>query len=319
MRRLQWSALISLTLACQLPGKQSAPGPAQTLPARSGPIAEGERLLADGQLDGALAQFEQAGEPQSFYYRGLVWAKKAELAPLPTPYPLAPERPNEKASIPEFKAEEQRAIELYEKGIAADPNSARTYSALAQLLAPHAARRHDLSQARIKPGRAAAVAPAASGAEAIQPQRVLDLWRKAAALEPSAKEPVESLVAFASRVNRRDELEWGLQEMLKRDRERPDPYIRYGDFLNNQRQDPTGAIEQYRQALIWKPDDEVTRAKVADIYINMARESFAKLQYAATEQRLAEAQKYVSDRNSPQGIKIQDLAGRLAGIRQQHN
>jgi Tfp pilus assembly protein PilF len=114
-------------------------------------------------------------------------------------------------------------------------------------------------------------------------------------------------------------VEWGLQEMIKRDKERPDPYVNYGDFLASQKQDVTGAVEQYRQALIWRPDDEATRAKIADIYINLGREHFAKQQYAAAEQRLTEAQKFVSDKNSPQGIKIKDLASRLALIRQQPN
>ena len=40
---------------------------------------------------------------------------------------------------------------------------------------------------------------------------------------------------------------------------KPEPFIQYGTFLLEQKGDALGAIEQYRQALIWKSDDEATR------------------------------------------------------------
>ena len=54
----------------------------------AGPVRDGKALLDAGQLDGALAELQKApADPDALYYQGLVWAKKAETAPLPTPPP----------------------------------------------------------------------------------------------------------------------------------------------------------------------------------------------------------------------------------------
>ncbi len=81
------------------------------------------------------------------------------------------------------------------------------------------------------------------------------------------------------------------------------------------KKDPDGAIEQYRQALIWKPDDEATRAKIAGIYIDMGAEAYAQKQYAIAQSRFADAAKYVTDKASPQGQEVQDYLARLREIR----
>jgi predicted metal-dependent hydrolase len=44
-------------------------------------------------------------------------------------------------------------------------------------------------------------------------------------------------------------------------------------------------------------------------------EHYQKQQYAVAEARFAEAEKYVTDRDSPRAIKIQDYLGRLRSIR----
>jgi predicted Zn-dependent protease len=120
---------------------------------------------------------------------------------------------------------------------------------------------------------------------------------------------------FSTRVGRVDDVDQALQELLRREKEKPEPLVRYGDFLASQRKDPMGAIEQYRQALIWKPDDSATRAKIADIYIGQGIDFYAKNQYSIAEARLLDAQKYVTDPRSPQGLKIQDYMGKLRAIR----
>jgi tetratricopeptide (TPR) repeat protein len=107
----------------------------------------------------------------------------------------------------------------------------------------------------------------------------------------------------------------GYEELLRRDNENPQARVQFGDFLVSQLKDRAAAIEAYRQALIWRPDDEATRSKLADIYIAMGMEHYARQEWAAAQARFVEAEKYVSDRNSPQGLKIQDHQNRLREIR----
>jgi predicted metal-dependent hydrolase len=76
-----------------------------------------------------------------------------------------------------------------------------------------------------------------------------------------------------------------------------------------------GAIAQYRQALMWRPDDDATRGKIADIYIAMARAHVDAREYATADARLREAEKYVTDKNSPQGKRLQEQQTFLAQIR----
>jgi tetratricopeptide (TPR) repeat protein len=133
---------------------------------------------------------------------------------------------------------------------------------------------------------------------------------------PTAGEPVEQLYQFATRVGRMDDAQWALEELLKRQKEKPEPLVRYGDFLRDQKKDPRAAIERYREALIWRPDDAETLAKIADIYIGEGIEFYGKNQWAVAQARLQEAQKYVKNPNSPQGLKIKDYLGKLAAIRQ---
>jgi tetratricopeptide (TPR) repeat protein len=145
---------------------------------------------------------------------------------------------------------------------------------------------------------------------------VIQAYRAASLGQPASSDSVEKLIDFSLRVGRVDEADQGLQELLRRDREKPEPFVRYGDFLLNVKKDPMAAIEQYRQALIWRPDDDATRARIADIYIAQGIEHYSKNQYAVAEARFLDAQKYVSDPRSPQGLKIQDYMGKLRAIRQ---
>ena len=99
-------------------------------------------------------------------------------------------------------------------------------------------------------------------------------------------------------------------------RRSPEPLIRYGDFLAQQKKDTRAAIDRYREALIWRSDDEATLGKIADIYIAEAIEAYNKNQYAVAQARLLEAQKFVRNPNSPQGLRIKDYLGKLGSIRQ---
>ena len=81
--------------------------------------------------------------------------------------------------------------------------------------------------------------------------------------------PVQELIRFGRRVNRLDAAEAGFKEMVRRKKEAQtaEPLVKYGDFLADEKKDPLAAIDEYRQALIWKPEDDATRSKVAEIML----------------------------------------------------
>ena len=256
------------------------------------------------------------------YDEGMEWVRKAETAPLPTPPPLLSPLPRGALPppAPEFKPEEIQAVSLFEKAIAERPNDPRPHLALAELLGPHAIHRQEqLEQAawKKKPARGKPAAPPTPDAGGVDysVERIVREYRSAIEDDPTSRAPVEALVAFAVHVKELDAAEGALQELVKRVKESPEPFLRYGDFLLTVKKDPEAAIEQYRQALIWKPDDEATRAKVAGIYVDMGAQAYAARQYAIAQSRFNEAAKYVTDKNSPQGLKVQDYQGRLREIR----
>lgn len=260
------------------------------------------------------------------YDEGVSWAKKAETAPLPTPPPVLSPLPRgaEPPPAPEFKPEEIQAVAAFERAIAAQPDDPRPHLALADLLAPHAIHRKEVEEQaawRKKPvrgrGKAAPAPPPTPDPGGIDYSvaRIVRAYEAAIQNDPQARQPVEAMVAFAVQAKEIEAGESALQELVKRVKESPEPFLRYGDFLLNVKKDPDGAIEQYRQALIWRPDDESTRAKVAGIYIDMGAQAYGQKQYAIAQSRFAEAVKYVTDKSSPQGVRVQDYLSRLREIR----
>jgi tetratricopeptide (TPR) repeat protein len=324
MGRLPGIAVVAVValaaLRCQkAPDRQTAPPP--TPPQRaSSPLEQARALGEAGRLDAALDKLAGAGsDADALAYAGKLWARKAETAPLPTPPPPPSPRPRRGGPppVPEFKPEELRAIESFERALASQPGHVQASLGLADLLAPHSLRRYasDVGKGSRRGKRRPAAEPPAEGEVDYRPERVIQTYRSAAQGDPTAREPVERLVDFSLRMGRLDEAEEGLQELLRREKESADPLIRYGDFLLDLRKDSLGAIEQYRQALIWRPDDEATRAKIADIYISQAIQLYGKNQYGVAQARLDDAQKYVTDPRSPQGLKIQDYRSKLQAIR----
>ena len=275
---------------------------------------------------GAAAGGAGPEHANAMYDEGVSWAKKAEMAPLPTPPPLTAPLPKgaEPPPAPEFKPEEVQAVSFFEKAIAAEPSDPRPHLALAHLLAPHSLHRIELEEQaawRKKPPRGKGRAtpppppptPDPSGID-YTVARVVRAYQAAIQNDPS-RQPVEALVTFAIQAKDLESAEGALQELVKRVKESPEPFLRYGDFMLNVKKDQDGAIEQYRQALIWRPDDEATRAKVAGIYIGMGAEAYAQKQYAIAQTHFANAVKYVTDKTSPEGVKVQDYLTRLREIR----
>jgi len=322
MRRRLPAVVLLLMSACQrqtTQGPQGGPPPSLA----SGPVGQARQLFEQGRLDQALAKLQEApGDPESLYFQGAVWAKKAESAPLPTPPPAPSPLPWGAAppAAPELKPEEVTALDFYEKALAARADHSHAHLGIAELLAPHAIRKQEVELAKKKsrpPRRGKAVEPTPEPATGPDwtPERVIREYRAAWQADPKSKAAVEGLIRFAGRVGRLDDAEAGLQELTQRDPERPEPFIHLADFLINDKKDPLGAVEQYKQALVWRADDDATRAKIADIYIAMGIEHWNAGQWSLADSRFKEAQKFVTDRNSPQGLKVRDYTGRLADIR----
>jgi tetratricopeptide (TPR) repeat protein len=311
-------AVVCVLVSGFVTGCRQAPGAGGSDGSLSSSVREGKSLLESGQLDAALAELQKSpDDPDSLYYQGRVWARKAESAPLPPPPPPPVPAPRgwQPPPPPEFKPEEIQAAQLYEKAIAARPDHAAAHLALAQLLAPHAAHQHDLAEDAAKhkkPPLPAAPLPIDASVD-----RVIRSYQVAMQSDPSSPAPVEEMIRFGRRVGRLDAAEAGFKEMVRRKKEKEtaEPLARYGDFLAEDKKDPLAAIEQYRQSLIWVPDDEATRGKVAAIYLKMAAEAFAKQQFAVADDHLRDASKYITDRSSAQGQMLADYQGRLRSIR----
>lgn len=296
--------------------------PAAT-PAPAGPVAEGRALWEQGQLDAALSRLQEApDDPESLYFQGRVWARKAETAPLPTPPPVMGDVPKgtSAAPAPEFKPEELQALGLFEKAVSARPDLGRAHLAIAELLGPHAIRRHDRQRAlAAAPGRRRGRAeppPPEGDARGVDygVERIIRSFDQAAQVDETGRAAADGLVAFGTRVGRLDAAESGFRHLLQRVRENPDPLIRYGNFLLEQKKDGDAAIEQYRQALIWKPDHEATRLRIADIYLARGAEHFGKQQFAVADAEFKQAAKWVAP-GSSQEEQLRSYQKRLLEIR----
>jgi tetratricopeptide (TPR) repeat protein len=304
--------LVLAAAACQRPSSETA-GDGQA----RGPLAEARTLYDRGELDEALAKTldAPADDPAGLCLQGLIWARKAERAPVPTPPPDVPG-----ARPPEFKTEELTAIDFLERARAARPDLAEAHLGLASLLAPHAIRRFEVSEAgrRAAPRRGEARS-AASGGVTEGPDfsvgHVAELFKEAAKGVPANPRALDELQRFATRVRDLDSQEWALIQLIAARGENADPRVRYGDFLVNARKDRHKAIDYYRQALILRPDDAGIKSRLADQYIAIGREHFDVQQWNAAQTMFLEAEKYVVDKKSPQGMMVRDHLEQLATIR----
>jgi tetratricopeptide (TPR) repeat protein len=314
------SAMACASAAC----KTEAPAPSAPAP-EHGPVADGRALLEQGQLDAALARLQEApDDPVSQLLQGRVWARKAESAPLPTPPPVVGELPRGVAPLPapEFKPEELQALGLFEKAIAARPDLGGAHRAVAELLSPHAIRRYDRQReaaaARTVRRRGKAEPPAVPEGEAqgvdYGIERIVRAYEFAAGSAEDGHAAADGLIAFGIRVGRLDVAESGFRHLLEKVKEKPEPLIRYGNFLVDQKKDGDAAIEQYRQALIWKPDDEATRLRIASIYLARGAEHFNSQQFAVADAEFKQAAKWVAP-GSPQEEQLRSYQKRLLEIR----
>lgn len=290
-----------------------------------GPLAGIQEQLDAGDVDAAMARLDAADDsagPERFYLLGEAWAKKAESAPLPTPQPPPEGSPKGAPMLlPEFKPEELKALSFFEKAAAAMPYDAHAQMGLADLLAPHARRRHDaaLAAAAKKPtphGKHAAaehplVVPAPGGPD-ISPERIIKAYRAAAAASAKDATALEALYTFAVAVERLDDADWARKEVIARDRENPAPLVRYGDFLASAKKMPEEAMAQYRQALLWSPDDKAIKSKIAEIYIAQGLAHYQQTEWALADVDYQNAAKWA---DPDQAQRIQHELDRLSQVR----
>ncbi len=243
--------------------------------------------------------------------------KQAESAPLPTPLPPPSPLPRgwKPQPAPELKPEEIEAIRLLEQAAAADPRRRPAHEMLARTLERVALGQHEREVAA-RGKKTPLPGPPDQGVD-VSPARVARAYRAAIEGDAAAVDLFDPLIAFASQADDLDTMDWAYRELIRRVKEKDmtGPLVRYADFLLERRRDPLAAAEQYRGALLWMPEDRVTRGKVADIYLRLAKEDYDRSAYAGAEVRLGEAAKFVDDPQSPQGRVLADYRQRLATIR----
>ena len=259
-------------------------------------LAGARALVEEGRFDEAIARLGDGADADALYLLGRAWAGKAETAPVPTPLPGS----SGGAPLP-LKPEEARALAFLERAVAARPDHAAAHLATARILAPHAL--------------AAAQRGAAGGGGVATVDRVLRSFGDAIQADPAETAAAEAMVQFATRAGRIAEADAGYQELVRRRREDPDLLVRYGDFLAGPGGNPEGALAQYAQALMWRPDDTATRLKAADLHLAVVSGLLSQQQYASAEARLKSARKLVTDPASPQAARLRELEGRLREIR----
>ena len=108
--------------------------------------------------------------------------------------------------------------------------------------------------------------------------------------------------------------EAGFRQLLELVKEKPEPFIQYGNFLLEHKHDGDAAIEQYRQALIWKSDDEATRLRIADIYLSRGAEHFGMQHFALADAAFKQAAKWVAP-GSTQEQQLRSYQRQLLEIR----
>ena len=280
----------------------SAPGCRRDAPASGGadPFAEPRALVDEGRFDDAIARLGASGDPEGLYLLGRAWAGKAQAAPVPTPAPGS--------AVPTgaaLKPEEEQALAFLERATAARPDHAGAHLETARLLAP---------RALVAAGARGSGARAGGGADA-GVDRVLRSFGDAIQADPAGIVAVEELIRFAVAAGNASAAEGGFQELVRRRREDPVVLVRYGDFLAGPGGNPDGALARYAQALIWRPDDQATRLKMAEIHLAAASALLVNLQYAAAEARLRDARRFVVDPASPQAARLRELDGRIRDIR----
>jgi hypothetical protein len=237
------------------------------------------------------------------FVQGQIWAKKAELAPAPTPV-------EEGGQPPEFKLEERNALAFFETLTAAVPNHAGARLAIAELLTPHAVKARAAQSGRRR--RASAPPPDPAQTD-VSVQRIVRERDAAVAADPSPA-PAEALIEFCTTVEDLDCAERAYRLLPERMPETAEPHRRLGDFLLRERENGDGAIQQYDLALVWAqdgtPEDAELRLKAAMVYLDRAEKELGARRWVVADQALKSAARYI-DTTSPAAARARELEARL--------
>lgn len=308
-RVLLLAAVAALVPACTSGPKTAPPPPSTPQDAARGALERGDAAQA-------LSLAEQLpSEPATWVLQGQAWARLAQAAPLPTPPPPPSPLPRgaEPPQAPEFKPEELKALDFFERAAAADPRQWLAHLGVAELLAPHAVRRHE-AEAVLKRRPAGPPTPV-PGEPDWSVERILRAYQQAVQVREGDPLPVEALIAFGTRVGRAVEVDEAYKELIRRKREDPEPLVRHGDFLARVVKNPERAVEQYQQALIWRPSDAAITARLADVYLGLAGEHLRKREYMAAQVHVQAARRYVTNPTSPQAQQLRAYEQQLQDVR----
>src|SRR5262245_53672360 len=235
--------VLAAGLACKTGGKPATDAPSES-PGGGGVdagAASVQAMIDQGRVDEAAQRLAERpqDDAETLYLLGRLSAKKAQTAPLPTPPPAPSPLPRGAAlpPAPEFKPEEIQAISYYEKAVAARPDYAAAHVALAELLAPHALRRVAVEKPapeeatpRRRGGKRRTPAPGPlpdTGGVDVSVDRVIRAYQFALQADTTSATLPEALIGFGIQSGRVDAAEKGHLELLKRLREKPEPFIGY--------------------------------------------------------------------------------------------
>jgi hypothetical protein len=224
---------------------------------------------------------------------------------VPTPRPGAGPR-----DVP-LKDDDLQALGFLERAVAMRPDLAEGHIAIAEILAPYALAR---AVSKAPPAGREARPPLGPGPDT-SVDRVLRSFSEAVQADPSGTAAANEMIEFATRVGRVKEADAAYQELIRRRREDPDLLVRYGDFLAGTQKDPEKALSPYGQALIWRPADEATRAKIAAIHLDAATGALQAREYPLAEARLREARRFTSASYPQIEARLRALEGQVREIR----
>ena len=285
------------------PGRSAIDGlPGSTSLAKASPAARRRRP------SGANAAATQA-EPERALLQGARGPERRRRRRLPTPAaPTAPIPKGAAAAAPEFKPEEIEAARLLRegRGRAAATSAAAPRHRRACSPARHRRRAPGPARAALDgagPEAAPAPRPARSGRRRLQPGPGGPAYRGRVEANPST--PASSRPWCASRggsaasTTMDAALSGADPGATRRTRS---PWCATATSCCGDRKDAAAAVDQYREALIWRPDDDDDAREDGRPLSRAGRRSTTtRRQYAVAEARFVEAAKYVTDRLARRG------------------
>lgn len=295
-------------------GCRSPYGGTEGRTAPPGVIAEARGMVSAGNADGALAALQGHTDPEALTVQGRAWILKARKTSRET----ASNPSLVDAGSTDLRVEEGMALRLLEAAAGAQPDLADAHLAMAELLEPGALRWLAAEREAPPPNerRRTAVKPAPPEVEPTHgPMRVLQEYRKAAHADRASAPIVESWLRFALAAQKPEEAEVALQELLVRKPRDADPLLRYGDFLRDVRGDRSGALDRYREALIWQAGDERIKERIVSVFLDLAEQHLASQEYGAAEQRLRDVNRYAPFSDREVTRRFAALTQKLSSIR----